>query len=909
MKISAKSIFCAFIALAAVNLPAQDKAVMPSFTTTGTFLGVTPPLRDLPAITEDDFRRMEMEALQKVRNPGLRTRSYPFSETALPKGPDPVWQKETGNPSATRGTIHNFQGQTSPYYPPDCNGAAGPGHYMQTVNTTYAIYSKTGTLLAGPTNLNTLFNGVPGSNCNDGDPIVLYDEQADRWFVGEFSLCGGNDYMLMAVSTTNDPTGTWYAYSFDVADVPDYMKFGVWQDGYYMGTNTGNGSDIYVFERSVMLAGGANPQGVGFDNPWRPTTIDGFMCVPPLDNDGNFAPAGSPGLFITISDDAIAGGSDQLWIYELDVNWASPASSTFNRVQQINVAPFDSNFGTNWDNIAQPNTTRELDAIPMVIMNVPQYRNFGSYQTIVCCHTVDVDNTDHAGIRWYELRNSGSAWSVRQQGTFAPDACSRWMGSIALNGVNEIALGYSYSSYANFPSVRYCGQSSVAFAEGLGVMDIAEENIQTGSGSQTNTNRWGDYAGICVDPANDSVFWFTTQYLNSAGSRLTRIASLEVPLPSGIWTGAVSTSWAAGANWLDGQAPTDQVDVTIPSSAQHWPVFTGNLTVGASCGNVLMKGASRLTVTGNLTIDAGKTLAVDSTGTITIGGNWNNQGTFLYGTGTVEFNGGSPALLTGKSTATMNILQYSRSAFDAGVVLLETANTGPSGNDGAVNVLLPFTFYLAGNSYTTIRMCVNGWISLNAGGGTAFDNSLMFSTSAPNTTLAPWFDNLQDDNTSVVRYRADGLAPNRVFTVEWYRVRAYEVNQYARITFQAKLYETSNIIEFCYGDVESGTHSTLEGASIGIEDATGGANHFIEATGGYVTTGVVKLRSDTNWPAVNYRFTPPSFTEEFYNLNISKSSAGVTVNNNVDVHGSMNINPGAQISIPGNQVVNVLGQE
>jgi hypothetical protein len=206
-------------------------------------------------------------------------------------------------------------------------------------------------------------------------------------------------------------------------------------------------------------------------------------------------------------------------------------------------------------------------------------------------------------------------------------------------------------------------------------------------------------------------------------------------------------------------------------------------------------------------------------------------------------------------------------------------------------------------------MCVNGWISLNAGGGTALDNSLMFSTSAPNTTLAPWFDNLQDDNTSVVQYRADGLAPNQVFTVEWYRVRAYETNQYARITFQAKLYETSNIIEFCYGNVESGTHSSLEGASIGIEDATGGANHFIEATGGYVTTGVVKLRSDTNWPSVNYRFTPPSFTEEFYNLNISKSSAGVTVNNNVDVHGSMNINPGAQISIPGSQVVNVLGQD
>ncbi|MCD4761061.1 T9SS type A sorting domain-containing protein, partial [bacterium] len=341
------------------------------------------------------------------------------------------------------------------------------------------------------------------------------------------SLCEANDLMLIAVSTTSDPTGTWYKYSFDVDDMPDYEKFGVWRDGYYMGTNNGSGKDIYVFERSEMLNGGASPQFVGFDNPWRPTTIDGFMCVPPLDNDGTYAPASSPGLFITINDDAIGGGSDQLWIYELSVDWSNTAASTFTRSQQINVDPFDSNFGNTWDNIAQPGTSQELDAIPQVVMNVPQYRNFGSYQTIVCCHAVDVDNTDHAGIRWYELRRTTGSWSVRQQGTYAPDGHSRWMGSIMLNGSDKIALGYSISSSTEYPGIRYCGQSAGAYASATGILDIPEEVMQAGIGSQTFYNRWGDYSLMCVDPVDDKTFWFTSEYIGSGGSRKTKIASFK----------------------------------------------------------------------------------------------------------------------------------------------------------------------------------------------------------------------------------------------------------------------------------------------------------------------------------------------------------------------------------------------
>ncbi len=512
----------------AAAVTAQDKPVSPSFIGVGVYHGLSQPLRDLPALTAEEYEKMEIDAM-KPRNEDMRERQYPFAATALPKGDDPAWQREMGNTPPLKAAIVSFDGQSSPYFPPDDNGTAGPNHYMQTINSVYAIYSKTGALVAGPSNLNLLFGNVTGATCNDGDPIMLYDEQADRWLVVEFSICGANDYMLVAVSQTNDPTGSWHRYSFDVDDMPDYEKIGIWQDGYYMATNNSAAGkkDIYVMERNKMLSG-LTAQMVGFDNPWRPTTIDGFMCVPPVDNDGTFAPAGSPGLFITINDDAIAGGADQLWIYELAVNWTTPTTSTFTRTQQLAVPAFVSDFGANWDNIKQQGTTRELDAIPQVIMNAPQYRNFGTYQTLVCCHTVDVDNTDHAGIRWYELRRTTGTWSVRQSGTYAPDIHSRWMGSIRLNGQSELGLGYSVSSSTLYPGIRYTGQSATAYAAGAGTLDLSEQTVVTGAYSQTSYNRWGDYAGISIDPTDDKTFWFTTEYIGASQTRKTRVFSFQV---------------------------------------------------------------------------------------------------------------------------------------------------------------------------------------------------------------------------------------------------------------------------------------------------------------------------------------------------------------------------------------------
>jgi hypothetical protein len=984
-----KYIFITIFLLFSFALPnlstAQDKPVSPSIIVTGKYLGETPPLRDLPALTDAEWQKMAEKADQERLNPGLQNRSYPYAATALPTGPDAVWQRQMGSNREITTTVMNFNGQDSPYYPPDCNGTVGPFHFMQTVNTVYSIYNRSGELVAGPTAINTLFTGVAGSEFNDGDPVVLYDEQADRWLVAEFSYSGANDYMLVAVSTTNDPTGTWYKYSFDVDDMPDYPKFGVWQDGYYMGTNNGGSNDIYVFERSKMLLGQAALM-IGFSNAWRPTTIDGFMCVPPLDNDGAFAPAGDPGLFITINDDAIGGGSDQLWIYELHADWVTPASSTFNRTQQINVTAFDSNFGNNWDNIRQQGTNQKLDAIPQVVMNPPQYRNFGSYETIVCCHTVDVDNTNHAGVRWYELRRVSGDWTIRQQGTFAPDGHSRWMGSIMLNGSNEIALGYSVSSSTLYPGIRYCGQSASAYASATGTMDLAESIIQTGANSQTGANRWGDYSAMQVDPNNDHTFWYTDEYIGSGGARKTKIASLNLstapftanftasnttPLPNaqvnfsdltsggtpaswswsfspntviylngtgsasqnpqvsfnisgyytvsltvndgssnytetktdyilayipGRWTGATSTEWNTASNWDGSILPTYGSNVTIPGSPVRWPAFTGNFTVGTQCNTLTFSASSQMTVSGNFTVSQGKTVDMTAGGMLNIGGNWTNDGNFTPGTGTVKFTGIGP-LSVSTNLSTSDIAAYSISNFTKGMTALSGGTAGPTGDDGNSNISIGFTFNYAGTNYTSLKISTNGWLSLNQTGTQGYENADLFNANTPNATITAWWDDLSADATGLVYYKTEGSAPYRVFTGEWNHLLTYYTGATARINFQVKLFETTNIFEFHYGSAETGTHNGEESASIGAEDPTGGTNHFKEATTGSSTTGVTTLVSSANWPTVNYRYSPYVPKLSFNNLIISNSGGPVNFTVDTDVNGNFTVLQGGSFTI------------
>ncbi len=104
---------------------------------------------------------------------------------------------------------------------------------------------------------------------------------------------------------------------------------------------------------------------------------------------------------------------------------------------------------------------------------------------------------------------------------------------------------------------------------------------------------------------------------------------------------------------------------------------------------------------------------------------------------------------------------------------LTGATAGPTGDDGNLDVPIGFTFNYTGTNYTQARLSTNGWISLNLTGSLGYVNSSLFDNSVPNATMAPWWDDLIDDGTSIVSYKTEGAAPYRIFTAEWIHVLTY----------------------------------------------------------------------------------------------------------------------------------------
>lgn len=469
-------------------------------------------------------------------------------QPALDEDPLAGAQAQTALDVGFASPIHNFDGQGfSGVFPADPVGEAGPQFYVQMINgmingniaTRTTFYDK---VTGSPVVSFFLQDLAPsGTACHDGfaDPIALYDHLADRWFLSEFADPPPN-VLCIYISRTSDPiSGGWFLYQIDTPSFPDYPKYAVWPDAYYVNTNESSLS-VYALDRENMLQGQALRPTQRFTAPdlffWL------FQTMPPIDLDGPPPPTGSPAWFVRHRDTelhnpgVIEPTQDFIELWPFHVDWDDAGNSSFGPPIEIATSEFSSL-------LCDPVTIScipqlggpPLDPLREAVMWKPQYRNFGTHESIVGNFPVALDAPNHAGVRWFELRRVGDdPWTLHQEGTWAGpqgqvDPTSRWMASIGMDREGNIALGYDVSSPVIFPGVGYTGRLA---EDPTGDMTQGDLTLVDGSGPSLPSSRWGDYNSLNVDTEDDCTFWFTSMYgkldsPTSAGNWATRIGAFR----------------------------------------------------------------------------------------------------------------------------------------------------------------------------------------------------------------------------------------------------------------------------------------------------------------------------------------------------------------------------------------------
>ncbi len=567
-------------------------------------------------------------------------------------------------------------------WPPDTTGDVGPNHYIQAVNTSIGIYNKTGTRLAAFT-FDTFFDGTgtPCDNLNAGDPNVNYDPIGGRYIISDFAFDTdssnnpvGPYYQCFAVSKTSDPiSGGWWLYAIltDQTSFPDYPRIGVWPDGIYMSANlfdaggSYTGTRAWAFNREDMESGGPVRQ-IMFNN------ADGnSFAMIPSNFRGTPPPPGTPNYFIWYQENFPQFTGNTLKVHKFTItDWAtmtasfSPATNV--SVQQYREAPYLAPY--------VPQLGGEpLDSLGDRLMMQNQYRNLNGVESLWNLHTVIAPASGpQTALRWYQLNVTGGTIRTApvQQSTYSPDTNYRWMGSLAVDRAGNMAMGYSVSSAAMFPAVRYSGRLA---ADPANQLPQTESSFVEGGLSQTGGfNRWGDYSSMSVDPTDDCTFWYTQEYYDTtipappyapSMNWQTRIGSFKFPtcaptVPPLILANAVSRKT---------HGPQGAFNVNLPTTG----------TPGVECRAAQPAGTHQfaLTFSNPLTAVTGVT---SSCGTAT--GAINGSDAFNYNVTVTGCSATAQVI-----TLTLSGVQDNQGNTAASIALPVNLLLGDTNGDGAVN--------------------------------------------------------------------------------------------------------------------------------------------------------------------------------------------------------------------------------
>lgn len=584
-----KLIYLTLLTFCSFGLIAQKAPQKASLVSKAAYVKNIPPLSQMDNIlSAKNMAHQPAPVRRSGRNTVIPGKGLPAAGQS-----DPLMAKQKNN--TIRATLSeevaSFDAHLGGSPLNDPTGAIGPNHYVYAFNRGFGILDRAGNVLLPEASLTTIF---PGEDL--GDPIVVYDNYADRFIIMEFSNTPNS--ILIAVGQGPDPVNDgWFTYRFNTNEFPDYEKLSIWSDGYYLTTNKapsgglGTLETVYVAERDKMLTGDPNAGFVGFQLAGAASS--GFYSPGSFNSTGpTLPPVGTSNSIIYLQDDAWAGVSnDHLKMWSTNINWANPGSSTISQPIEIPTTPFDSVFDNGgFSNLPQPGGGQDIDALQATIMYMTNYRRFGTHNSVVLNHVVDLNgNDDLAGIRWYELRQTGDGqpWTIYQEGTYVqPDGLSAFCGSIAQDAQGNIGLAYNVVSTSVFASIRYTGRLA---SDPLGTMTLAEK-VSVNGDSQVPGLRFGDYAQMTIDPLDDMTFWHIGEYMRSggAGVRKSHVVAFklmpdtpdtEAPTAPANLVASGTTDMETTLTW---DASTDNIGVTAYDVSQDGVVVATVATTTAT---------------------------------------------------------------------------------------------------------------------------------------------------------------------------------------------------------------------------------------------------------------------------------------------------------------------------------------
>ena len=413
-------------------------------------------------------------------------------------------------------------------WPPDVNGDVGKtnvgipakGYYIQTVDASIVIYNKATGGVVSTATFNSFFPASVGAPCdysNNGDPLVLYDCNNDRWFILGFSSsasCTAPFYFSIAASKTNDPTGAWWTYCMlaDKVNVNDYPKCGIWNNAVWITANMWANCDTFQHAKIWAVKIPDLYSGTLTYYSIIPNSTQAVSLLPSHSRCPNDIPTGTPNLMFAMDASELGSDSiDALYMWKAYVIWDSYLGLT--APQEIPIAA-----DLTADRASQPRTRNTLDSLYNRLVypaNYPaNYKNYGTYESVILNHVCD-DGSSRA-VRWYEVRiDDTDTASIFLQGTYAPDSNRRWMDGMAQN--KKVDIGSVQT-----PKVAAKGRCPIDH----NTLPQSRITFISGTRGQKAHTGWDRYLSTFIDPDNCKTSQNTVEYSTSPGtSGLPRICS------------------------------------------------------------------------------------------------------------------------------------------------------------------------------------------------------------------------------------------------------------------------------------------------------------------------------------------------------------------------------------------------